>query len=425
MNLDILTCKSCLKIYNSTTRQPHSMSCGHVVCLQCYQQHEQQSIKNLDGKFQCPIRSSCLQSQMTKLVATYILDLLEEADIFNIFCDKHPKNTAQYFCKQENLLICETCMITDHSDHLKPQAHLHFNSESKDIYTRNILPYVRDKKEKLDSVLESLEKSQGNEITFSATSYKNLINHTKDVLVGNLNDKELVEKLDLSKQQVLASQGKQPQNEEEKKGYEQSDQKFKISGKLPKDQGFVIKSNPPINSQLYQGFRNLVDQELQESFVLHTAFGDQFDIEYNLLYKATHDGFADTDYKKMCYQKNNLIIFVLSEFDQVFGGFLSETLQKTNKCIADKGAFLFQLTKRQLMFQYQNHDNAYYDFDDYHASFGGGNGYDFILYSNCNQIKSSSSKLGVTYQPPEGIQSGTEEANSYLAGQYNFQSFGN
>eukprot|EP00347_Sterkiella_histriomuscorum_P009792 403339876 len=418
MNLDILTCKSCMKIYNTTTRQPQNMGCGHVICLQCYQLHEQQTIKNLDGKYQCPIKSTCQQTQITKYVATYFLDLLEEAEIFNIFCDKHPKNTAQYFCKQENLLICETCMLTVHSNHLKPEAHLHFNSESKDIFTRNILPYLRDKKEKLDSVLDSLEKSQGNEITFSATSYKALINDTKDVLIGNINDKELVEKLDLSKQQFLATQGKQPQNEEEKKGYEQDGDTFKVSGQLPRDQGFIIQANQII-SKSQQNFRNLVDKELQESFVLRTAFGNQFKIEYNLLYKATNDGFADTNYKNKCYQKNNLIIFVLSEFDQVFGGFLSETLKQTNGYIADKGAFLFQLTKRQLMFQYQNHNNSYYDGSGKHASFGKGD--DLYLSSNCDKNNSSYSCLGNTYQPPEGIQSGTEEANSQLAGQQKFR----
>eukprot|EP00347_Sterkiella_histriomuscorum_P006977 403350719 len=419
MNLDNLTCKVCKKIYNTTSRQPQFMSCGHGICLKCNEDHEKEAIKNLDGKYQCPIKNSCLQTQISKTVANYILDMLEEAEIFNIFCDKHPKNTAQYYCKSENLLICETCMLTDHSNHLKPQAHVHFNSESKDIFTRNILPYLKDKKQKLDSILESIEQSQENEITFSATKYKNLISDTKEVLIGNINDKKLVLKLDLSKQQELASQGKQPQNEEEKKDYENVQQKFKISGNLPKDQGFVMKIKEVVNMESLQVFRDLVDAELQESFLLHTAFGNQFDIEYNLLYKATEDGFSDLIYKKKCYCKDNLLIFVLSEFGQVFGGFLSEIFSQKNEYIPDKGAFLFQLTKRQLMFQYQNFQSAYYDKNGKGATFGGG--HDLYLSSNCNQNSSSYSDLGHTYKPPEGINQGADQAKTYLAGQYNFK----
>eukprot|EP00347_Sterkiella_histriomuscorum_P008798 403343710 len=216
MNLESMTCKVCKKIYNSTSRQPQFMACGHPICLKCFDQHEKQQIKKQDEKYQCPIKESCHQTQISKNVAVYLLEMLEESEIFNIFCDKHPKNTAQYFCKQENLLICETCMLTDHSNHLKPQAHVHFNCESKNIFTSNILPQIREKKKKLDTILARLEQSQENEIIISATQYKNLISETTEVLIGNLNDQLLAKNLDLSNQQILPSQAQQPQNKEEK-----------------------------------------------------------------------------------------------------------------------------------------------------------------------------------------------------------------
>eukprot|EP00347_Sterkiella_histriomuscorum_P007479 403348761 len=411
----MLTCKACKKIYNTTTRQPQFMTCGHPICQQCFTQYEQQALKIQDEKYQCPIKVSCQQTQISKNVATYILDLLEEAEIFNIFCDKHPKNTAQYFCKQDNLLICETCMLTDHSNHLKPQAHVHFNSESKEVFTKRILPILKNKKERLDSLLESFELSQENEIAFSASKYKTLIDEVKDVLY----DKQVVQEFDLSKQQILVTKGETPQNDEEKKDHEEIDKNFKISGNFPKDNGFKLKIDDQIFLPPIQKFRDLVDQELKESYLLHTAFGNELQIEYNLLFRGSEDGFTNLDFRKKCCFAPNIIIFVLSEFDQVFGGFVSEIIQQKNGYIQDQGAFLFQLTKRQLMFQNGSYDSAVQCNNDSIIGFGGG--YDLQISSKCDQCNSSFSNLGNYYCLPEGLYSKTIQAQQYLAGQYNFK----
>eukprot|EP00347_Sterkiella_histriomuscorum_P006976 403350723 len=58
----MLTCKACKKIYNTTTRQPQVMVCGHSICLQCFQEYEQQEIQIQDEKYQCPIKDSCQQT---------------------------------------------------------------------------------------------------------------------------------------------------------------------------------------------------------------------------------------------------------------------------------------------------------------------------------------------------------------------------
>ena len=50
-------------------------------------------------------------------------------------------------------------------------------------------------------------------------------------------------------------------------------------------------------------------------------------------------------------------------------------------------------------------------------NFGFGN--DFIIRDNCDSNKSSSN-LGVSYDPPNGVNQGTNEARTYLAGSENF-----
>jgi hypothetical protein len=54
----------------------------------------------------------------------------------------------------------------------------------------------------------------------------------------------------------------------------------------------------------------------------------------------------------------------------------------------------------------------------YGAVFGGG--HDLVIYNNANCNQSSSSNLGVTYQPPPGYQFNTQQTQSLFAGSLNF-----
>eukprot|EP00347_Sterkiella_histriomuscorum_P009622 403340505 len=204
-------------------------------------------------------------------------------------------------------------------------------------------------------------------LTSSVTNIQRALpKEAKDVLY----DQQIVQEFDLSKQQILVTKGKTSQNDEEKKEHQEIDKKFKISGNIPKDNGFQIKIDDQIQLKPIQKFRDLVDQELSESYLLHTAFGDQLDIEYQLLFRGTEDGFTDTIFKQKCSYLPNLIIFILSEFGQVFGGFVSEILLYRNGLIEDKGAFLFQLTKKQIMFQNGKRTNALECSNDLLLAFG-------------------------------------------------------
>jgi hypothetical protein len=51
--------------------------------------------------------------------------------------------------------------------------------------------------------------------------------------------------------------------------------------------------------------------------------------------------------------------------------------------------------------------------------FGAGN--DIILYNNCNNNKSSSCNLGISYEVPVGLTHNTDPAKNYMAGIYNYK----
>ena len=108
---------------------------------------------------------------------------------------------------------------------------------------------------------------------------------------------------------------------------------------------------------------------------------------------------------------------IKSDQHKVFGGYKHITHTVTNNYQADANAFLFSLTNRQKLTQYQNNTYATYTNNSYLSTFGGN---DIYISDQCNTNKSSYSNLGHTYKPPNGHAYGTNEAKNYLAGLYNF-----
>jgi hypothetical protein len=55
---------------------------------------------------------------------------------------------------------------------------------------------------------------------------------------------------------------------------------------------------------------------------------------------------------------------------------------------------------------------------EYLFAFGNG---DIAIFDECNMNKTNHSYFGWTYKPPDNIEFGSDEANSYLAGAFNFK----
>ena len=92
-------------------------------------------------------------------------------------------------------------------------------------------------------------------------------------------------------------------------------------------------------------------------------------------------------------------------------------------------AFLFSLVNKPgwgpITFkppgQQHSHDHAIYSCccSSYGPTFG--YGWDIYIASEASSNKNSYSNLGYTYNPPSGYSHGSEFAQSFLAGSYNFQ----
>ena len=69
-----------------------------------------------------------------------------------------------------------------------------------------------------------------------------------------------------------------------------------------------------------------------------------------------------------------------------------------------------------------SYQHATFSCSSYGPTFGGpGSGHDIYISSEASSNKNSHSNLGNTYEPPSGYSYGSEFAQSFLAGSYNFQ----
>ena len=68
------------------------------------------------------------------------------------------------------------------------------------------------------------------------------------------------------------------------------------------------------------------------------------DLNLNLIYKATKDGFKAIDFHSKCDKKGPTICVIKSEHEKTFGGFTNLTWHSDNSFVAGEGkSFIFQM----------------------------------------------------------------------------------
>ena len=151
----------------------------------------------------------------------------------------------------------------------------------------------------------------------------------------------------------------------------------------------------------------------------------EFDNEqkFNLLYRASRDGFGSDIFHKLCDGKMNTLTIVKTTNGYIFGGYTTVAWETSGNFKPDANAFLFTLVNpenKPLKLKIsQNLAHSIYCNSGYGPTFGGG--HDLRIYSNSNLNQDSYSNLGHTYQS-NGYVYGSTQAKNLLAGSYNFQS---
>ena len=130
---------------------------------------------------------------------------------------------------------------------------------------------------------------------------------------------------------------------------------------------------------------------------------------WELLYRATRDGFDAKDFHRICDHKRNTLTVIKSTHGNIFGGYNDEAWDSTNRYYDDSNAFLYSLVnKDNKSFKVNIPKNSICCNSSYGPSFG--IGHDICISSNSNINSESFSFFGLS-----------TKLKSIFAGSYKFQ----
>jgi len=144
------------------------------------------------------------------------------------------------------------------------------------------------------------------------------------------------------------------------------------------------------------------------------------DQTWNLIYKATQDGFEAAKFHAKCDNKPNTLTVIKSTNGNVFGGYTEQTWNGLGIYKDDPNSFIFSLINKlnkPIKMKWSKNGGIYCS-DSYGPTFGGG--HDLHIADKSNTNSRSYSNLGHSYTHPDYAY-GSNEATSFLDGSKFFQ----
>ena len=209
--------------------------------------------------------------------------------------------------------------------------------------------------------------------------------------------------------------------------HEKADQ-FEISLNHSIFNGSIVKfvQNPVKLDSALIGFltiqcvkSNIATQEQMKNLMRLCSF--PLDQRWQLLYRASQDGFEAADFHDKCDNKPNTLVVIKSTNGNVFGGYTEKNWNGNEIAKKDESAFLFSLINKKgqpLFMRCQKADQAIFCSKSSGPTFGGGR--DIYICDRSNEINVSYTNLGSSFKHPEFAHK-SDEAKSFLAGTFIFK----
>ena len=152
------------------------------------------------------------------------------------------------------------------------------------------------------------------------------------------------------------------------------------------------------------------------------------DKKWELIYKASQDGFESCDFHTECDYKSNTLVIIKTKNGNVFGGYTEQSWSNSDPQIdnidkPDPKAFIFSLINKEdrpLKIKCSP-NNGIRCSNSSGPIFGGKKGYsDLMIDDNSNRNNKSFSYFGHYYIHPD-YEYKSDKANSFLAGTHNFK----
>ncbi|KAJ5073137.1 hypothetical protein M0811_09092 [Anaeramoeba ignava] len=222
----------------------------------------------------------------------------------------------------------------------------------------------------------------------------------------------------------LKSENKKKEKEIEEKNKENQQMKIEIEEKNKEIEDKWKKENEELKSkfELMELRKIFPDSEIIQDIEyvkkLQEWINDNdFFSKMKKGFSAKRDGFNSQNWHKAVDGKRKTLVIIKTKDNFIFGGFTQVGFNGNTGNIYDSNAFIFSLRNDKgdripAKFTYKL-GHAIYSSLNYGPYFGYSDNYDFYLESN---LQPGYSNFGWSYNLPNGITYGTNEAKSYLAG---------
>ena len=169
------------------------------------------------------------------------------------------------------------------------------------------------------------------------------------------------------------------------------------------------------NSESYNNFKKIIDSEIikyDELSLIEDGIKKKFNKKikkYELLFRATRDGFEASKFHEKCDGKNYTVTLVITSIGRRFGGFTDQAWDKSDSYKTGSNGFIFSLDNKEIYYNKNSSYNIYCN-SSYGPTFGGG--FDFYLCNNCNVDSSNYNNSEHSYE--------SYGKKCVMAGTYNF-----
>jgi hypothetical protein len=178
--------------------------------------------------------------------------------------------------------------------------------------------------------------------------------------------------------------------------------------------GYWLNFNPFLKSQI------LTNQQQSSTLIKLSEFSPND--KWSLLYRGTRDGFSTKDFHSKCDSHSNTLTILKAKHSSfIFGGFTTVSWDNTRNFKSERNAFIFSLTNKDnqpLKMKIDPNEIKYAIYCD--SDNGPSFGIDVHIGNKANTNMGSYSRLGYSYLHPQYTY-GTNDANTFLAGSYEFQ----
>ena len=169
------------------------------------------------------------------------------------------------------------------------------------------------------------------------------------------------------------------------------------------------------NSESYNNFKKIIDSEIikyDELSLIEDGIKKKFNKKikkYELLFRATRDGFEASKFHEKCDGKNYTVTLVITSIGRRFGGFTDQAWDKSDSYKTGSNGFIFSLDNKEIYYNKNSSYNIYCN-SSYGPTFGGG--HDFYLCNNGNVDSSNYNNSEHSYE--------SYGKKCVMAGTYNF-----